>query len=365
VREHSAQFIQGLHGWYKERQRDLPWRNTRNPYKIWLSEIILQQTRVAQGLPYYLKFVEAFPTVRHLANATEESVLRLWQGLGYYSRARNLHACAQQIIENYDGQFPDSYAELLKLKGVGPYTAAAIASFAFNEVVPVVDGNVFRVLARLGNITADIATPQGVKTFQALAADLIDPQDPANYNQAIMEFGALQCTPAAPKCSQCPFTTFCQAYALKKQKDLPVKSKKIKVKKRYFHYFLIGHEQHYLLKKRVEKDIWQNLYDFPLIEQTQFVEPQELPMEPGNPWLQQALQLPGSVLVKESGPFKHVLTHQQLFARFFHIELQGPEQLELLSQNSSFAAYNMEQIRSLPKPILIDNYLKKGIYSLF
>ncbi|WP_161622743.1 A/G-specific adenine glycosylase [Cesiribacter andamanensis] len=200
--------------WYQRNQRDLPWRQTRDPYRIWLSEVILQQTRVQQGLPYYQRFVEKFPTVEALAAATQQEVLRLWQGLGYYSRARNLHACAQQVVAQWGGAFPQTYHLLLSLPGIGRYTAAAIASFAFKEAVPVVDGNVYRVLARLYADPTDIAKPQAFAHFFALAQQLIDPRQPDVFNQALMEFGALHCTPQKPLCLYCPLKEHCQAYAL-------------------------------------------------------------------------------------------------------------------------------------------------------
>ena len=227
-------FSNSLIQWYLNNKRDLPWRNTQNPYLIWLSEIMLQQTRVAQGLPYYMAFTNAFPTVFELANASEEQVLKLWQGLGYYSRARNLHKTAQFVASELNGEFPDNNKDLLKLKGIGDYTAAAIASFAYNEAVPVVDGNVFRVLSRYFDIETDISLVTAKKEFSALAFELMPKNDPASFNQAIMEFGALQCVPKNPSCEICVFNSSCAALQKKKVHLLPFKSKKIKVSYRFF-----------------------------------------------------------------------------------------------------------------------------------
>ena len=253
--------------WYLQKKRDLPWRNTINPYLIWLSEIMLQQTRVAQGMPYFLSFTTAFPTVFDLAKANEEQVLKLWQGLGYYSRARNLHKTAQFVANELDGIFPDNYKDLLQLKGVGEYTAAAIASFSYNEVIPVVDGNVFRVLSRIFDIETDIAQASAKKEFAALAFELMPKDSPAIFNQAIMEFGALQCVPKSPNCSICVFNESCAALQKKKVDQLPIKSKKLKVRNRYFNYIVASDEnENTIIQKRTSKGIWHNLYEFPLLE---------------------------------------------------------------------------------------------------
>ena len=247
-------FTENLLRWYPLNRRDLPWRETRNPYIIWLSEIILQQTRVAQGLPYFNAFVNKFPTVVDLANAPEEEILRTWQGLGYYSRARNLHACARAIVNERNGQFPDNYKDLLHLKGVGPYTAAAIASFAYKEQIAVVDGNVYRVLARFFGLDVDISSHQGKKDFGQLANKLIPKHSPDQYNQAIMEFGALQCVPKKPNCEQCPISSECYAFQNGLVETLPVNEKKVKVKSRYFLYYHIQIEGHTVVRTRKEKD---------------------------------------------------------------------------------------------------------------
>ncbi len=257
-------FSKTLITWYLDNKRDLPWRKTKDPYHIWLSEIMLQQTRVAQGLPYFLAFTEAFPTVFDLAKADEEKVLKLWQGLGYYSRARNLHATAKYISEELSGNFPNNYKDLLKLKGIGEYTAAAIASFSFKECVPVVDGNVYRVLSRYFDIETDIASSGAKKEFTQLASELIDKKKPELFNQAIMEFGALQCVPKSPDCNSCPLDNSCLALAKNKVSQLPIKLKKQKITNRFFNYLLvIDNKNQAIINKRTQKGIWHNLYEFP------------------------------------------------------------------------------------------------------
>ena len=263
----NSHFSKKLILWYLDHKRDLPWRTTAIPYYIWLSEIILQQTRVEQGLPYYQAFVSVYPTVKKLANASEEEVLKLWQGLGYYSRARNLHTTANYVSNELSGIFPTSYKELIKLKGVGDYTASAIASICFNEATAVVDGNVYRALARYFGIATPINSSLGIKEFKNLAQQLIDVDKPGNHNQALMEFGARQCKPQNPNCEICIFNDSCIALQQKKISELPVKLKKTKVKNIYFNYIvLIFKNKKTLLQKRIGKGIWQNLYEFPLIE---------------------------------------------------------------------------------------------------
>jgi A/G-specific adenine glycosylase len=263
--------------WYQQNYRDLPWRNTNDAYKIWLSEIILQQTRVSQGLPYYINFVTAFPTVNDLANADEQQVLKLWQGLGYYSRARNLHFTAKLVVEKHNGIFPTTYDELIKLKGIGTYTAAAIASFSANEAVAVVDGNVFRVLSRVFNVDYDISQNSSKKYFIELAQKLLSTTQPNLHNQAIMEFGALQCVPKRPNCLDCVFNDSCEAYKLKIVSELPVKLKKNKVSKRYLNYILVQDALgNYIMNKRTGNGIWRNLYEFPCMESENELDEQNL-----------------------------------------------------------------------------------------
>lgn len=343
-------FAEKLIHWYQKHHRDLPWRHTLDPYRIWLSEVILQQTRVAQGLPYYQRFAEAFPTVYDLAKASEQEVLRLWQGLGYYSRARNLHACAKTVVNDYGGKFPNTYRELIKLKGVGAYTAAAIASFAFNETVPVVDGNVYRVLSRVFGIKDDILSTAGQKKFRYLAEQLV-PDGKANvYNQAIMEFGALQCTPANPACLLCPIVDTCYAYQHGKQKELPVKIKKTKVRQRYIHYLVVKMDNGLLMKRREGKDIWTGLYDFYLIETKQPRGWDQLT----DPFLDELLQQAPSV--EKSEIYRHQLSHQQLHVTFYTITLPANMLQEAGSLPGQF--YPPEEIEKLPKPKLIDNFLR-------
>lgn len=322
--------------WYHQNKRDLPWRTTKNAYTIWLSEIILQQTRVEQGLPYFKKFLKNYPNVGDLATANEQEILNDWQGLGYYSRARNLHKTAKEVVEIYKGEFPSSYCELLKLTGIGPYTAAAIASFAFDEVKAVVDGNVYRVLSRIFDINEPIDSSQGKKSFELLANELIDKQNPATYNQAIMEFGALQCVPVNPDCLSCPLQFQCLAFKNKTISDRPVKSKKTKVTPRYFIFLIeLSERKTIRIEKREEKGIWQHLYQFPLLEFTTTEKKQSF-----------LNGLKSKFISKE---YKHILSHQQLFAHFAVVEPTNkiPEnQLEIaLSQLSNF-----------PIPRLVDKF---------
>jgi A/G-specific adenine glycosylase len=351
--EKNQVFTSQLLSWYETEKRELPWRNTKDPYQIWLSEIILQQTRIQQGLPYYLKFTKTYPTIEDLAAADLESVLRLWQGLGYYSRARNLHACAQQVVKDYGGAFPADYDELLKLKGIGKYTAAAIASFAFDKPTAVVDGNVFRVLSRYFGIADDISEPKSFKIFEKKANALIPAADAANFNQAIMDFGAIQCKPKNPHCALCPVSSSCFAFNQGMISSLPVKTKKVKVRKRFFHYLIISHENRFLLKSRDAKDIWQGLYDFALHE---FTEPTDI---------EKSLTLLGeqSFEVKETSPIiKHVLTHQQIFAQFISLKVRDFDTFDSLKNAFDCEDFSPEEIEALPKPILIENYLKESVF---
>ena len=256
-----------LTNWYLANKRDLPWRKSKNPYNIWLSEIILQQTQVKQGLPYYEAFISNFPTLKDLADASENEVLKTWQGLGYYSRARNLHFSAKHITEYLKGVFPKNYKELLQLKGVGDYTASAIASICYEESVAAVDGNVYRVLGRYFGIYTPTNSSRGIKQFKALATSLLPASNLGDYNQAIMEFGAQQCKPQSPVCTECPLNKNCHAYATGTIKSLPVKLKKIKVNKRYFNFIVLSLKgDKTYLEQRTKKGIWQKLYQFPMIE---------------------------------------------------------------------------------------------------
>lgn len=341
-------FAKTLTDWYLNNKRDLPWRKTGDPYRVWLSEIMLQQTRIAQGLPYYLKFVSAFPTVFELANASEENVLKLWQGLGYYSRARNLHATAKYVAFELNGIFPLNYNDLLKLKGIGDYTASAIASICYNEPVAVVDGNVYRVLARFFDIETPVNSTAGIKEFKSLAGQLLNEQDPGTYNQAIMEFGALQCTPQLPKCETCPLSTACLALKYKKVNLLPVKLKKAKVTKRYFNYLVFKSvENTTILEQRVGRGIWEGLYQFPLIETSEQLSPEEFTTLPEFVALIDIKQHP--VTLYNDAPVIHKLSHQHIFTRFWIIEKES------VSQNN----VAVEKIQEYPVPVLIANFLKE------
>lgn len=299
--------------WYEANKRELPWRDISDPYRIWISEIILQQTRVNQGLSYYLRFIERFPDVKTLAIANEDEVLKYWQGLGYYSRARNLHKTAQIIAENYKGKFPDSYTDIVQLKGIGAYTAAAVCSFAYNQSYAVVDGNVYRVLSRLFAIETPIDSNKAKKEFSELATNMLDKSKPGIHNQAIMEFGALQCVPVQPDCNACPFQKTCKAYKLDLVEKLPIKASKTKVRERFFNYFLIQYQTKIYIQKRTEKDIWQNLYELPLIESNKLFEPEEIGT---NDFL---TNIENIEISSTTSTFKHILSHQRIFARFFSV----------------------------------------------
>lgn len=339
-------FSNSLLLWYLQHKRDLPWRNTKDPYKIWLSEVMLQQTRVAQGLPYYHAFTDAFPTVADLASADEEKVLKLWQGLGYYSRARNMHKTAQTVAFDLGGKFPGSYEGLLKLKGIGTYTAAAIASFAFDQAVPVVDGNVFRVLARYFDIETDISAASAKKEFTALAQTLMPHDDAALFNQAMMEFGALQCVPKNPDCGVCIFNGSCAALQKGKVNQLPVKTKKTKITQRYFHYLVFEDSKHQtLLNKRSGKGIWQNLYEFPVIE-TQDIKPQQQIIEK----IQSDYGSFGITdIFAYEAPIVHKLTHQHLSVSFYKVSVS----------KDLVGGIPLESVHDYPFPIVIFNFLEK------
>ncbi|PAW92651.1 A/G-specific adenine glycosylase [Mucilaginibacter sp. MD40] len=337
-------FSAELIAWYEQNKRDLPWRNTTDAYMIWLSEIILQQTRVEQGLPYFYRFAERYPTVRDFATASEDEVLRLWQGLGYYSRGRNMLKTAQLVEALHQGVFPTDYDQLIKLKGVGEYTAAAISSFSANEARAVVDGNVYRVLARYFGIDEPINTPKGKKIFQQIADDVLDVKHPALHNQAMMEFGALLCKPRNPACGICPVRTGCAAFKSNATQLLPVKVKKVKVRKRYFNYMLIYGDGKILMNKRGDNDIWANMYDLPMIETDELLEPVQVMALP-------EMQIFGKnvTLLDNSGVVKHILTHQHLFIRFMMLKDFPPE----LHGNWFYADISSLEKLAMPKSIII------------
>lgn len=330
--------------WYRLNYRNLPWRETKDPYKIWLSEIILQQTRVDQGMDYYLRFIRDYPRVELLANAKQDEVLNLWQGLGYYSRARNLHAAAKYIHDEYKGVFPNNYKEILALKGVGDYTASAIASFAFDLPHAVVDGNVYRLLSRYFNINTPIDSAAGKKEFKLVADELLDTSDPATHNQAIMEMGAMICKPKNPLCEQCPLQESCIARELNLVNELPVKEKKLKVTARYFHYLVALEDETILLKKRGPKDVWEGLYDFPLIEsKIDDADISEIALKNG------------FELIEHQGKFKHVLSHQRIFANFWMVKRKG-----LVDQSSDHITVKLEELDDFPMPQLLIRYIESS-----
>ena len=347
-------FTPAILAWYRKNARTLPWRETSDPYRIWLSEIILQQTRVDQGMPYYHRFIEKFPDIRSLAKAKEETVLRLWQGLGYYSRARNLHAAARQVVKDFDGKFPADYEKLKSLKGVGEYTAAAIASFAFGLPHPVVDGNVFRLLSRYFGIDTPIDTTAGKKEFISLAEGLIDKKDPATFNQAIMEFGSMQCRPANPDCGNCPLVKDCFAFNNDCVDELPVKQSKTKVRMRYFHYFVIRNGNSFYLNKRKSKDIWLGLFDFPMIESSKPIKPDSL-LRPTN--LKEFFGKRKPVVKSISHEHKHILSHQKIHARFYELHGEIPESIV---SKQGWIRVSRKTINKYALPRLIEKYLEES-----
>ena len=340
-------FSNSLIYWYLQNDRDLPWRRTKNPYFIWLSEIMLQQTRVAQGMAYYLKFTDNFPTVFDLAKADESIVLKMWQGLGYYSRARNLHYSAKHIANELNGEFPNTYKEIIKLKGIGDYTASAIASICFKEPTAVVDGNVYRVLSRYFGIKTPINSSAGIKEFKALAQTLIDESQPGNYNQAIMDFGALHCKPQNPLCDTCPFADSCVALEKKLIKELPVKDKKIKIRNRYFNFLVIKtNNNKTILTERKGKGIWQGLYQFPLIESDKNINKDELIIS------EEFIKLlPNETTISlfNKKEIVHKLSHQHLYTQFWVVE----------TQKSLEAKIEWIDIKKYPVPVLIANFLEE------
>ncbi|SMC33525.1 A/G-specific adenine glycosylase [Moheibacter sediminis] len=330
--------------WFDKNKRNLPWRQHKDPYKIWLSEIILQQTRVAQGTAYYLRFADTFPTVRDLAKADETEVLKLWQGLGYYSRARNLHFTAKHIVNELNGIFPENFKDLMKLKGVGEYTAAAIASIAFDEALPAIDGNAFRLYARYFNIHVDISSPQAKKYFFELGKQVIDPNRPGDFNQAVMEMGATICVPVNPKCGICPVNNSCEAIAQKTVELLPIKSKKVKVKQRNFHFLDITAGEKFLIKKRIENDVWKNLYNFPLFE-TDSID-------------QQLEELNLNLSLIKEHEEKHILTHQRLQIVFWKANVDEAE-LKNLAEKLDSEIISQKELEKYPLPRPMEKYFSK------
>ena len=344
---------QSLAQWYEQHKRTLPWRDDPSPYHVWLSEIILQQTRVNQGLDYYLRFTERWPGLQELAAATEEEVLKQWQGLGYYSRARNLHRCARELVERHGGDFPKDYKQLLALPGVGPYTAAAIASIAFDLPHAVVDGNVYRVLARLYDIDTPINRNEGTALFADLADRLLDRVHPGRHNQALMEFGALHCLPQHPDCLECPLAAACLARAHGTVALRPAKEPKPAVRTRHFHYLVLQTPDHSVyLRKREGNDIWKNLYDFPCIESDAPIDTETLVASEAFCSLTEGVDF---VIGPISLPYTHKLTHQTLVATFLQIKINN-----FLSsiQTKKLLLAPENELGSFPVPKLIENYLQ-------
>ncbi|EKF56607.1 A/G-specific adenine glycosylase [Galbibacter marinus] len=345
-RANEIDFREVVNSWYLQNKRDLPWRRSSDPYRIWLSEIILQQTRIDQGLPYYLRFIKTFPTVFDLAEASEQQVLKLWQGLGYYSRARNLHYTAKEVAYEMEGIFPKSFSELKKLKGVGEYTASAIASICYGEAVAVVDGNVYRVLSRYFGVDTPINATEGIRYFKELATRVLDLEHPGDYNQAIMEFGAMQCKPQLPLCASCGLQISCVAFQLQRVDKLPVKLKKNKIKKRYFNYIVLLDHQHTLLQARTKKDIWQHLYQFPLVESNDNLSLDELTKK--EDFLDLISGKSYDIRLFNPKVSVHKLSHQHIYTQFWIVELKEPIPNGIHRKN----------IREYPVPVLIANFVK-------
>ncbi len=345
-------FFKRLNAWYEDHKRDLPWRRTRDPYRVWLSEVILQQTRVDQGKTYYARFIWEFPTVQDLADASLDRVMRLWQGLGYYNRARNLHATAHYLAHERNGEFPDNYEDLLVLKGVGDYTASAIASFCFDEARPVLDGNVKRVLARLYGMEGPIDSTTGQKQLHEWARGLIDRKDPGRFNQAIMEFGALHCKPVKPLCQSCPFRENCVAHQKGIVNRIPVKSPKRKKRRRFFNYLIIREEGGLYLQKRDRDDIWKGLYEFPLIETERRTGRKKLEEHPD------FLEIGGKRGKISARPleYTHELTHQRIIARFWELR-KDPDHF---SSRGKMFRVPYEKIEAYALPRLLLKFLERS-----
>ena len=342
-------FTKTLLLWYKENKRTFLWRETKDPYKIWLSEVILQQTQTQQGLPYYVRFLETFPTIKDLALSSEDTVLKLWQGLGYYSRARNLHSTAQYIHKECGGIFPNTFKSLLKLKGVGDYTASAISSICFNIPEAVVDGNVYRFLSRYFGIYTPINIGQAHQEFKAKAMNLMDITQPGKFNQALMEFGSIHCKPRTPHCKSCPFSSDCIAYSQNKIHLLPQKRTKLKVIDRYFNYLVILDQNGQIqLEKRVGKGIWQNLFQFPLLETNKRVDSRKKLIEKFSAKMIAQLNTKKLKLWNRE-PIAHKLSHQKLFVFFWTIP----------SKRILKKGYSLKELKNQAVPVVIQNFIDK------
>ena len=346
----KEQFSKLLLQWNKQKnKREMPWKGEKDPYKIWLSEIILQQTRVEQGLAYYHRFIETFPRIQKLAQAADSKIFKLWEGLGYYTRCRNLIATARYISNDLKGQFPATYEEIKNLKGIGPYTAAAISSFAFNLPRAVVDGNVFRVLSRIFGIYRPTDSTEGKKYFASLANELLDKKHPGVYNQAIMDFGAVVCKPVAPLCKECLFNKTCFAFLHNKVNELPVKEKKISKKKRWFYYLVIEHEKKIAIRQRLAKDIWQQLYEFPVIEVNKEEESKEIITQAVKLDL---LQKKNYEIISISPLFKQQLSHQLIAGQFIKIRVKK------IDHNENIVWVTKKELKKFSFPKFINQYLE-------
>ena len=347
----NKSFASLLLKWHKEKNtREMPWKGEKNPYYIWLSEIILQQTRVEQGLPYFLRFKKKYPAVKNLALAKEDEVMKLWQGLGYYSRARNLHETAKHIHYNFKGKFPNTFDELKKLKGVGDYTAAAISSFAFGEKKAVVDGNVIRVLARVFGIETAFDTTEGKRRFAELAQELIDDKNPAAYNQAIMDFGGVVCSPKNPKCDECPFHKICVAKNHELIDVLPYREKRTKITNRYFNYLIIKNEKEIFIQKRTGNDIWKNLYELPMIET-------EKPLKKNfQEAVSKFLGTKDFEIEFYSKEISQLLSHRKIHFRFIHVSSKKFDALQIAGAKK----IKLKSLTKLALPQTIHLYLEQN-----
>jgi A/G-specific adenine glycosylase len=346
-------FNQRITEWYRINKRDLPWRKTRNPYFIWVSEIILQQTRIGQGLDYYLRFVDTFPDVSALAKASEQQVLEVWKGLGYYSRARNMHFTAQQVIEDFEGVFPSTFDTLISLKGIGQYTAAAIASICSGEPEPVVDGNVVRVFSRIFGFESPVGSTKIFKDVREKSKSFITDSDPGTYNQAVMEFGALFCKPKNPQCETCIFKDECYAFKNNRVEKLPLPKTDKPKRDRWLNYLVVVTPQGLLMKQRGIKDIWANLWEFPLLESDRLITVDEAIQ-----WIDDERSLPdGTEIVKFEKDFQHILTHQRIFARFF---IAWTKQEVVLQDSVHRRVIHKDFIQELPVSRLIDKFIDES-----
>lgn len=340
-----------IENWYHTHGRKLPWREGRNPYHIWISEIILQQTRVEQGSSYYLNFIKTFPDIFFLAEADIDVVLNSWQGLGYYSRARNLHSTAKEIVEKYQGLFPKDYNDLIKLKGIGPYTAGAILSMAYDQKIPAIDGNVKRIISRLFLITEDINSPASTKRIKEIVELLLEKAKPADFNQALMDLGSMVCKPRQPDCDHCPLKWKCEALKAGKQNDLPVLSKNKKIRNRFFYFLVLDDGWNTYISKRTGNDIWKLLYQFPLIESDKAIS-EALLLED----IEKELETNKFEIIHTTSEIRHKLSHQNITARFLHIK---PKSSFFMFKNESTIKINKKSINEYPVPKLIENYLEE------